>query len=118
MRTNLVFGANWKNPAYLRNITFDNKDLVTRQCQRAMKSTHTTTRFHRPYAGGFLKQLLTPSIQSHPAVLPQWPVDRACAPVPLPLGHQPVPISRKLVHKAVRAGVIGLSYVAYHTRHR
>ena len=38
--------------------------------------------------------------------------------MPLTVGHQPVPIRRKLVHKTVRAGVIGLSYVPHHAGHR
>ena len=60
------------------------------------------------HADCLLQQSLARLVDTHPAGLPQRPVDRPRAAVPLFRCHLPTAIRGKLVHETIRGRVIGL----------
>ena len=61
--------------------------------------------------GGLLQQFQARPINTHPAGLPQRPVDRPRAAVPLFRGHLLIAICCKLVHETIRGRIIGLPQI-------
>ena len=78
-----------------------------------MEGLHAGRRSHGLHPGGLLQQFLARRIDTHPAGLPQRPIDRPRAPVPFFCGHLPIAIRRKLVHETIRRRVIGLPQIPY-----
>jgi hypothetical protein len=91
---------------------FHDHGLVVGQRQAPIESSHARCGPHGLHARGLLQQFLARRIDPHSTGLPQWPIDRPCAPVALSGNDLAVAIRGKLVHEAVRGGVIGLSRIS------
>src|SRR5579864_51872 len=112
----LVPMANKEGATHLDKVTFKNENLVIRRSQSTMKGLDAGGNLHGPHAGSLLQQFLPGGIKSYSTGLPQWPVNRARAPMPLPGCHQLIAIRPKLIHKTICSGIVGLSNIPHCSR--